>query len=125
MFKVVFDENMKVVFKRFLRLHNSLQHRWFVMEDVLNSLIKLWDVCITTPRNLDLAFDLINLHNMLIEFLFIIHLVRNLQKLAYAIESFVCVDVYIHFASMLFKMLDSNTHFEIYDPTSILFTNYP
>ena len=82
MFKAVFDENMKVVFKRFLRLHNSLQHRWFVMEDVFNSLIKLWDVCITTTRNLDLAFDLINLHNMLIEFLFIIHLVRNLQKLA-------------------------------------------
>jgi hypothetical protein len=36
MFKVVFDENVKDVFERFLKLHNSPQHRWSAMEDVLN-----------------------------------------------------------------------------------------
>ena len=121
MFKAVFDENVKDVFERFLKLHNSPQHRWSAMEDVLNSLMKLWDVCITTTRTLDLAFDLIDLRDILIEFLSIIHPVRNLQKLAQSMRSYVCANVYIHFANMLFKVLDSKVHLEIHDPTSIPF----
>jgi hypothetical protein len=82
MFKAVFDENVKEVFERFLKLHNSPQHHWFAMEDVFNSLIKLWDVCITTTRNFDLAFNLIDLRDILIKPLSIVHLVKNLLKLA-------------------------------------------
>ena len=125
MFKAIFDENVKDVSEHFLKFHNSPQHRWSATEDVLNSLIRMWDVCITTTRNLDLAFDLIDLWDILIEFLSIIHLVRNLQKLTLSMRSFVCVDVYIHFPNMFFKVLDSKTHFEIYDPTSIPFVGCP
>ena len=72
-------------------------------------------------RNLDLAFDLIDLLDILIELLSIIHPVRNLQRLAQSMRSFVCANVYIHFANMFFKVLDSKTHLEIYDSISIPF----
>ena len=41
MFKAVFHENVKDIFERIMKLHNSSQCRWYAIEDVLNILIKM------------------------------------------------------------------------------------
>jgi hypothetical protein len=109
-----FEETMFELLETYLKLLNSLQHRWSSTTLILEQILIALEPLLQAYHKLNRPVPLINMDRTLcIEFYSLIEPVRAVQIKAQTMQTFVIVDVYVMLYSLYTTVFDVSKPLEL------------